>query len=216
MREFVFEVAITAVVRVRAETEALARQAVNSSALGSPSADEIRLGNQANFIEGKEGTITEVDFSIVDHSIKLRDVDEGSSSSPDRFSSIEFPLKWRLNANRERDDLPRQFGNLYLPLSVSECTLLIKANRQMPRVTSCRARHVPESLGQTPTVILGERGRPGHVLGRDRRIFRPNRGRSGKQAALITAARHRQDRRQGRHRRNCKPLTSTVAASKGG
>jgi hypothetical protein len=132
MREFVFEVAITAVVRVRAETEALARQAVNSSALGSPSADEIRLGNQANFIEGKEGTITEVDFSIVDHSIKLRDVDEGSSSSPDRFSSIEFPLKWRLNANRERDDLPRQFGNLYLPLSVSECTLLIR------RIGRCR------------------------------------------------------------------------------
>ena len=83
MREFVFEVAITAVVRVRAETEADARQAVvYSSALGSPSADEIRLANQANFIEGKEGTITEVDFSIVDNSVKLRNVDEGSSSAP--------------------------------------------------------------------------------------------------------------------------------------
>ena len=83
MREFVFEVAITAVVRVRAETEADARQAVvYSSALGSPSADEIRLANQANFIEGKERTITEVDFSIVDNSVKLRNVDEGSSSAP--------------------------------------------------------------------------------------------------------------------------------------
>ena len=82
MREFVFEVSIMALVRVRAETEADARQAVYSSALGSPSADEIRLANQANFIEGKERTITEVDFSIVDNSVKLRNVDEGSSSAP--------------------------------------------------------------------------------------------------------------------------------------
>ena len=82
MDEFVFEVFITAVVRVRAETEADARQAVTSSAIAAPSAAEISLANQANFIEGKEGTITEVDFSIVDNSVKLRDVDEGSSSAP--------------------------------------------------------------------------------------------------------------------------------------
>ena len=82
MGEFVFDVFITAVVRVRAETEADARQALTSSVLGSPSANEIRLVNEANFIEGKEGTITEVDFSIVDNSVKLRDVDEGSSSAP--------------------------------------------------------------------------------------------------------------------------------------
>ena len=81
MREFVFEVAITAVVRVRAETEADARQALTSSVLGSQAANEIRLANEANFIEGKEGTITEVDFSIVDNSVKLRNVDEGSSSA---------------------------------------------------------------------------------------------------------------------------------------
>ena len=81
MREFVLEVSIVAVVRVRAETEADARQAVTSSALASPSTDEIRLASQANFIEGKEGTITEVDFSIVDNSVKLRNVDEGSSSA---------------------------------------------------------------------------------------------------------------------------------------
>ena len=82
MREFVLEVSIVAVVRVRAETEADARQAVTSSALASPSTDEIRLANQANFIEGKEGTITEVDFSIVGNSVKLRHVDEESSSAP--------------------------------------------------------------------------------------------------------------------------------------
>ena len=79
MREFVLEVSIVAVVRVRAETEADARQAVTSSALASPSTDEIRLANQANFIEGKEGTITEVDFSIVDDRVKLRDIDDSSS-----------------------------------------------------------------------------------------------------------------------------------------
>ena len=78
MREFVFEVSIMAVVRVRAETEADARQAVTSSALASPSADEISLANQANFIAGREGTITEVDFSIADNSVKLRDVDDSS------------------------------------------------------------------------------------------------------------------------------------------
>ena len=72
---------LPAIVRVRAETEADARQALTSSALGSPSANEIRLANQANFIEGKEGTITEVDFSIMDNSVKLRNVDEGSASA---------------------------------------------------------------------------------------------------------------------------------------
>ena len=79
MREFVCEVSITAIVRVRAETEADARQALTSSVLGSPAANEIRLANEANFIEGKEGTITEVDFSIADNSVKLRNVDKGSS-----------------------------------------------------------------------------------------------------------------------------------------
>jgi hypothetical protein len=71
MDEFVFEVFITAVVRVRAETEADARQAVTSSAIAAPSAAEISLANQANFIEGKEGSITDVDFSIDGNSIKL-------------------------------------------------------------------------------------------------------------------------------------------------
>ena len=56
MQEFVFEVVIAAVVRVRAETKALARQVVISSALASPSEDEIRLANQAGFVEGKEAT----------------------------------------------------------------------------------------------------------------------------------------------------------------
>ena len=79
MPEFVFEVSLKAIVRVRAETEADARQALTSSVLRSPSANDIRLANEANFIAGMEGTMTEVDFSIVDNSVKLKNVlDEGS------------------------------------------------------------------------------------------------------------------------------------------
>ena len=70
MGEFVFEVSITAVVRVKAETEADARQAVTSSAIGAPSVAEISLANQASFIKGKNASITDVDFSIDNSSIK--------------------------------------------------------------------------------------------------------------------------------------------------
>ena len=73
MGEFVFEVFITAVVRVKAETEGDARQAVTSSAIGAPSAAEISLANQASFIEGKNASITDVDFSIDSNSIKLHE-----------------------------------------------------------------------------------------------------------------------------------------------
>ena len=80
MDEFVFEVFITAVVRVRAETEADARQVVTSSAIAAPSAAEISLANQANFIEGKNASITDVDFSADANSIKLHE--EVSTSQP--------------------------------------------------------------------------------------------------------------------------------------
>jgi hypothetical protein len=73
MDEFIFEVFITAVVRVRAETEADARQVVTSSAIAAPSAAEISLANQANFIEGKNASITDVDFSADANSIKLHE-----------------------------------------------------------------------------------------------------------------------------------------------
>ena len=73
MGVFVFEVFITAVVRVRAETETDARQVVTSSAIAAPSAAEISLANQANFIEGKNASISNVDFSIDSNSIKLHE-----------------------------------------------------------------------------------------------------------------------------------------------
>ena len=46
------------------------RQAVTSSAIGAPSVAEISLANQASFIKGKNASITDVDFSIDNNSIK--------------------------------------------------------------------------------------------------------------------------------------------------
>jgi hypothetical protein len=66
MQDYEFEVTIVAVVRVRAENENLAREVVASSALDSPSADEIRLANQGEFLLGKQATIVAVDFSETD------------------------------------------------------------------------------------------------------------------------------------------------------
>ena len=72
MQDYEFEVTIVAMVRVRAESEDRAREVVASSALGSPSADEIRLANQGQFLLGKEATIIAVEFSGPDeHSIRI-------------------------------------------------------------------------------------------------------------------------------------------------
>jgi hypothetical protein len=72
MQDYEFEVTIVAVVRVRAESEHRAREVVVSSALSSPSADEIRLANQGQFLLGKEATIIAVEFSGPDeHSIRI-------------------------------------------------------------------------------------------------------------------------------------------------
>ena len=76
MREYEFQVTIVAAVRVRAENEGQAREAVaSSSATASPSTDEIRLANQAGFVMGKEATIVAVDFSVDEDSVRLIDVD---------------------------------------------------------------------------------------------------------------------------------------------
>jgi hypothetical protein len=77
-QEYVFEVYLVALVRVNAETEALARDVVVSSALGSPSAEEIRLANQADFLYGKEALIIGIDFAVDESSAKLiADAPEG-------------------------------------------------------------------------------------------------------------------------------------------
>jgi hypothetical protein len=75
MREYEFELTIVAAVRVRAENESQARGVVaSSSATSSPSADEIRLANQAAVVMGKEATIVAVDFSVDEDSVRLIDV----------------------------------------------------------------------------------------------------------------------------------------------
>ena len=78
MQDYEFEVTIIAVVRVRAENEDLARQFVGSSALASPSADEIRMANEGEFLLGKRATILAVDFSKPgDDSVRLIEVKSG-------------------------------------------------------------------------------------------------------------------------------------------
>ena len=75
-REYTFEVTIVAVVRVRAENESVAREIVTSSALKSPSADEIRLANEGDLAIGKEAALVAADFSVEGDSIKLIGVEE--------------------------------------------------------------------------------------------------------------------------------------------
>jgi len=70
MQEYLFEVRLVAVVRVRARNENLARE-VASSALGSPSTEEIRLANEADFLMGREATIIAANFSVDESSTKL-------------------------------------------------------------------------------------------------------------------------------------------------
>jgi hypothetical protein len=60
--DYQYKVMIVAVVHVRAKNERLARQVIFSSALGSPSADEIRLANTGQHLMGKNATIAAVDF----------------------------------------------------------------------------------------------------------------------------------------------------------
>ena len=73
MQEYLFEVRLIAVVRVRARNENLARE-VATSALGSPSTEEISLANEADFLMGREATIVAVDFSVDESSTKLIEI----------------------------------------------------------------------------------------------------------------------------------------------
>jgi hypothetical protein len=61
MNEYVFEVKLRAVVRVRATDEKVARGVV-PSVLGAPGSAEIGLANENNSAIGWEATVTEVDF----------------------------------------------------------------------------------------------------------------------------------------------------------
>jgi hypothetical protein len=78
MADYAFEVTIVAVVRVRAENEAAARTVIDSSALSSPSAAEIRMANEGEFLLGKQAEIVAVDFDKPDaDSVRLIRVEKG-------------------------------------------------------------------------------------------------------------------------------------------
>jgi hypothetical protein len=64
MNEYVYEVKLRAVVRVRAADEAVARKVV-PTVLGSPGSVEIELANQHNATIGRAATVTDVDFDLV-------------------------------------------------------------------------------------------------------------------------------------------------------
>jgi len=56
----------------------VARTVIGSSALSSPSADEIRMANQCEFLLGKQATIIAVDFDKPDEdSVRLVKVEKG-------------------------------------------------------------------------------------------------------------------------------------------
>jgi hypothetical protein len=63
MEDFVFKVNLTAVVRVHAADENVARQVV-PTVLGAPGTVEIGLANQNNAATGFDARITDVDFSV--------------------------------------------------------------------------------------------------------------------------------------------------------
>jgi hypothetical protein len=72
-QEYLFEVGLVAAVLVRAQNESLAREVV-TSALGSPSTEEVRLANEAGFLMGREATILAVNFLVDQSSTKLLEI----------------------------------------------------------------------------------------------------------------------------------------------
>jgi hypothetical protein len=63
MDDFVFEVDVVAVVRVRAANESVAREVV-PTVLGPPSSTEIALANENNVLVSRDAVVKSVDFAI--------------------------------------------------------------------------------------------------------------------------------------------------------
>jgi hypothetical protein len=63
MNEYVYEVTLRAVVRVRAVDEEVARKVV-PTVLGAPGTLEIGLANQNNEAVSRAATVTDVDFDL--------------------------------------------------------------------------------------------------------------------------------------------------------
>jgi hypothetical protein len=79
MNEYVFEVKLRAVVRVRAEDEETARKVI-PTVLGAPGTLEINLANQNNVAVGRDATVTEVDFMQENDPRQLRAPATGSTA----------------------------------------------------------------------------------------------------------------------------------------
>jgi hypothetical protein len=75
MKEFLFEVAVRAAVRVRAADESVARQ-VLPSVLGVPGTVELRLANEINEAMGIDATVADVHFVVESDSVLLREMNE--------------------------------------------------------------------------------------------------------------------------------------------
>jgi hypothetical protein len=76
MNEYEFEVTIVATVRVQAKNEDQAREVIASSALGSPSTEEISRANKA--LEDKAATIIAVEISPAEQeAVKLISGEQG-------------------------------------------------------------------------------------------------------------------------------------------
>src|SRR4051812_44523145 len=71
MNEYVYEVQLRAVVRVRAANEEVARKVV-PTVLGAPGTLEIGLANQNNEAVGRAATVTDVDFVQGDNARLLK------------------------------------------------------------------------------------------------------------------------------------------------
>ena len=81
MDDFAFTVNIVAVVRVRAAEESVARRVV-PTVLGAPGTVELRLANEGNAVLAHHTTITNVDFSIEEGSIKLMETNAVPAPAP--------------------------------------------------------------------------------------------------------------------------------------
>ena len=81
MADFSFEAKLVAVVCVRAADESVARKVV-PTVLGSPGTVELRLANEGNAVLAHHATVTNVDFSVEEGSIKLIETDGVPAPAP--------------------------------------------------------------------------------------------------------------------------------------
>jgi hypothetical protein len=107
VRKYVYGVNLVGWVHVCAANETLAREVV-TSALGSPSSADIRLANEASFVEGRCATITDVTFSIGECPARLASVDavpQGVEIKQIEPIAPVEPLHARRRRNRRRTDV---------------------------------------------------------------------------------------------------------------